>query len=76
MSEYYVDVDEVIRESDKSILVRVSEDEKAVIAAEDCARTREVWIPKSQIQEDSDVNEVGDSGTLIVSEWLAEERGW
>lgn len=76
MSEYYIEVEEVIRDSDKAILVRVSEDEKTVIAAEDCDRTREVWIPKSQIHEDSEVSEVGDVGTLVVNEWFAEERGW
>lgn len=73
MSEYYIDVEEVIRESDKSILVRVETSEADVIQAQG---SREVWIPKSQIQEDSEVTEVGDSGTLIVSQWLAEERGW
>jgi len=34
------------------------------------------WIPKSQITEDSDVHSVGDSGTLQVTRWLAEEKGW
>ena len=35
------------------------------------------WIPYSQIDRDqSEVNEIGDFGTLVVTEWLAEERGW
>ena len=35
---------------------------------------KEVWIPKSQISEDSDVKEEGDEGTLIVSEWIAIQK--
>ncbi|MFA5436460.1 MAG: hypothetical protein WC372_10530 [Candidatus Neomarinimicrobiota bacterium] len=34
------------------------------------------WLPKSQITEDSEVYEVGDEGTLTITEWLAEQRGW
>jgi hypothetical protein len=33
-------------------------------------------IPKSQITDDSEVYKVGDEGTLIVTEWLAEKEGW
>ena len=36
----------------------------------------DVWFPKSQIDEDeSDVSEVGDVGSLIVSEWIATTKG-
>ena len=34
------------------------------------------WIPKNQITEDSEVYEIGTEGTLIITEWLARERGW
>jgi hypothetical protein len=34
------------------------------------------WIPKSQIEDDSEVYELGGAGTLIVTEWLAKEKGW
>lgn len=34
------------------------------------------WIPYSQVHEDSEVHREGDSGTLLVNEWLAEKRGW
>jgi hypothetical protein len=37
--------------------------------------TRKVWIPKSAIGEDSEVNGDGDSGTLYVAEWLAVKEG-
>lgn len=33
------------------------------------------WIPKSQIDEDSEVNQEGDQGTLVVSAWIAGEKG-
>ena len=36
----------------------------------------EDWIPKSQIQFDSEVNSLGDVGTLIISEWFATQKGW
>jgi hypothetical protein len=34
------------------------------------------WVPVSQIRDSSEVLEVGDGGTLIVSRWLAEQKGW
>lgn len=37
------------------------------------------WIPTSQIHDNSEVwddREGSNEGTLIVSLWLAEERGW
>ena len=33
------------------------------------------WIPHSQIDDDSEVYRDADEGTLIVSEWLAKEKG-
>ena len=71
--EYYIEVDEVLRENANSILIKLADTEHAVRAAED---TDEVWIPKSQIQEESEVHGKGDVGTLVVSDWLEKERGW
>lgn len=34
------------------------------------------WIPKSQIQDDSEVYEKGGEGVLVVSSWLAQQEGW
>ena len=34
-----------------------------------------VWIPQSQISENSEVWKNGQKGTLIVTEWIAEEKG-
>jgi hypothetical protein len=42
----------------------------------DSMASTEVWIPKSQIDDDSEVYDEGSSGgTLIVSEWIAVEKG-
>lgn len=37
----------------------------------------EVWIPQSQIDDDSEVYDDGENseGTLIISEWIAEQKG-
>jgi hypothetical protein len=35
----------------------------------------EVWIPKSMIDDDSEVYKMGTSGTLIVKRWFAEKEG-
>ncbi len=34
------------------------------------------WIPKSQIDDDSEVFALGGEGTLVVTLWLAETKGW
>jgi len=35
----------------------------------------EVWLPKSQVQDESEVWQKGDEGTLVVSEWIAKQKG-
>jgi hypothetical protein len=49
-------------ETDKAILA-IFEDET------------EAWIPKSMIDDDSEVYKMGTSGTLIVKRWFAEKEG-
>lgn len=34
------------------------------------------WIPWGQVHDISPVWHKGDEGTLIVTDWLAEKRGW
>lgn len=34
-----------------------------------------VWIPNSQVDDDSEVWQCEDTGTLVVSEWIAKEKG-
>lgn len=34
----------------------------------------EVWMPLSQLLEGSEVEEVGDTGKIVIPRWLAEEK--
>lgn len=36
---------------------------------------KEVWIPKSVVDKDSEVQEEGDEGTLVIPENFAVEKG-
>ena len=49
-----------IKATDKALLVLVE--------------GQEVWIPQSQIHDDSEVWKAGDEGTLIIPDWLAVEK--
>lgn len=33
-----------------------------------------VWIPQSQIDDDSEVYKAGDEGTLVISQWIADQK--
>lgn len=68
---YDIDDAVCIHESDKAILITAP-----VFGDDRNGKPVEVWIPQSQITEDSEVWKVGDTGTLIVTEYLAEQRGW
>lgn len=35
----------------------------------------EHWIPKSQIVEESEVYEEGQEGVLVLTQWIAEQKG-
>jgi len=51
---------------------------KAAILVED-EDGEEVWIPNSQIDDDSEIwedSEKGEEGKLVISEWLATQKGW
>lgn len=50
----------------------IRETEMAVLCEID---GEEHWIPKSQIDDDSEVYEEDTEGTLIVSQWLADQKG-
>jgi hypothetical protein len=57
-----LEVTEVLRETDKALLVLVEE--------------MEVWIPKSIIDDDSECySKKSGPGDLIVPEWFAEREG-
>jgi len=60
----------VMRLSNKAMLVSIDDD---------AGKTpREEWIPYSQIDEESEIQSsslVGDSGTLAMTEWIAQQKG-
>lgn len=35
-----------------------------------------VWVPHSQIHDNSEVFQKEDSGNLVVTMWFAEQRSW
>ncbi len=55
----------------------INETEKAIqITLGDCRIEGEtIWLPKSQVHEDSEVWEKGQVGKLVVTEWIAEQKG-
>lgn len=55
-----IDDVEAVRETENALLCNIGGEE--------------VWIPKSQIHDDSEVFEEGHSGTLVIPEWLATEK--
>lgn len=52
---------EVIAEGAKAILVNINGEE--------------TWIANSQIDDRSEVYELGDVGTLLINPWLAKKKG-
>lgn len=72
-----------LRESEKGLLVAINEGPPVQpslpgFKARD-PRPRagdEIWVPKGQIHDDSEVYAVGHEGKLIVSAWLASKEGW
>jgi len=61
---YEISDAKAVRETDDALLVEADEFDEPQ------------WVPKSQIDDDSEVYKLGTDGTLIVSEWFAEKRGW
>ena len=51
----------VVRESDAALLCNIEGEE--------------IWIPKSQITDDSEVYKADTEGDLVITEWLAEQKG-
>lgn len=50
----------------------VAETEKAVLCVID---GEDLWIPKGQILDESEVWKKGDEGTLVMTEWIAQKKG-
>ena len=50
----------------------VKETEKAILV---CIEGDDYWIPKSQVDDDSEVYEDDTNGTLVITEWFASKEG-
>lgn len=61
-----------VGENDKSIRVKSDNED----APEDFHDGNTVFIPQSQVSPDSEVYGEGHKGKLVVSHWLARQRGW
>lgn len=64
---------EARHETERALLV-VARDDRAEALLE--AEGGEAWVPKSQIDEDSEVWKGGQEGRLVVTAWLARKKGW
>lgn len=53
-------------------VVCTAETEKALLCE---IAGEEYWIPKSQVDDDSEVYMQGTEGTLIITEWIATQKG-
>ena len=53
----------VIHATDKAILVKLPEMEKPQ------------WFPQSQVHANSEIWQQDDEGTLVVTRWIAEQKG-
>lgn len=51
------------KDSGKALLINFGDNEKE-------------WVPKSQIHDDSEVYREGDDGRLVITRWIAEQKGW
>lgn len=62
---WVIDDVEVIRTSDKAILVSVPKEDEPL------------WFPKSQLHKNAnEVWEYEDVGAIVFSEWIARQKGW
>ena len=63
MSEEPVEIDDVTVEAETDLALLCSVEDK------------KVWIPKSVVHEDSEVQSEGDIGTIAIMRWFAEKQG-
>ena len=52
-------------ETDKALLVDIPEID-----------TESQWVPLAHITDDSEVYKKGHEGKLVVTDWIAEKKGW
>lgn len=60
-----------IKDTEKAVLVQLDDTSEEVNLPSD-----KLWIPKSQLSDDSEVYGEGDEGRLLVTRWWARKEGW
>ena len=63
------DFKDKIRFEDVTVIAEI---EKAILC--DFGDGVKHWIPQSQVDDNSEIWHKGDKGTLIVSEWITEQK--
>lgn len=53
----------------------VKETEKALLVVFEGAQDEPIWIPKSQVDDRSEIWQAGESGKIWISAWIAREKG-
>lgn len=53
----------VVRATDRAVLVQITDFD-------------EEWVPRSQLDSETTVHDVGDRGRLVVAGWFARKLGW
>jgi hypothetical protein len=63
MSEQTIEIEDVVIEveTDLALLCNIGD--------------KKHWIPKSVVDEDSEVSSEGDTGTITIMRWFAEKEG-
>lgn len=64
-----VEIEDVtcIRETDKAILCKIEDEDYD---------GDDQWIPLSQVHDNSEVYQNGDEGKLIITKWIATQKGF
>lgn len=58
-------------------VICVKETEKAIcIKINDPKYMQTMWLPKSQLHADSQVYEMDTAGTIIMSQWIYDQKNW
>ena len=61
---YIIEDAKIVKDTGKAILVNAPE------------FNEDVWIPQSQVDDNSEIWKEGESGDLLVTDWFAEKQGW
>lgn len=61
MAWVHLDVEKVVKRTDRALLLRIDGEEH--------------WVPLSQISDEGDYDEGDEGCTISVTEWIADQKG-